>query len=686
MMSMPTRTSLAFARIFKLPRLVWLAVALLAYLALIVLPETRALALFFLTLGVLHLVPGVVLVRHVVRTPALSPAARAGWGFLLGVCTVGWLITVASVLDWRLDATFWRLYCGLALVMFAVELWGKRSVVLPVLKEPWRPEPLHVVLGLGIAAACVAKLGSVAANLTSPLHDPASHALMAKLIVEAGHIPWFQLPFRVNTFFYPPGFPSLVAAGHWVSGVSLPQLVLFWTNFSSVLTAIAAYVLVSRATSSRGAGLWAFGFLAFLSIMPTEEFFLAGKNASVVSNFVFLGALLAMLRIVRVPTLGSALLLAALMAETFVIHYEKIYFLMVFFLAFTVVLVLKFKEVDWRRLVPVGIVTGGLSIGLVAPWAYRIKWAMDHAKLHGIVLVPADPSPHLGAPLTLAAVQGALKSYWEATSHFTDPSIAWLSLLAPLALVFAPSLEIGVLLVFAVLMPFFHPAIIETFGLSMASLSYDRIAIHFAYLPVCLAAALGLWALWRFAVRLAPGFSTRVARPGLLMLTASLLAYGGYSQHALYRRVTVDPVIDAFDMEAYAWINSHLSDRRPFVFPVQNPDHKHRRYFVGEAALYLPIFTDHDVVCHFLRIETPQIEAEFRNYEAMFAAKEPGLWVSRHWIYTRTDRGYYAPMNQWLETIDAGRVREHYRNERVRILEVLSPIPTRRSQDLLSAR
>lgn len=654
------------------PVWVWLLFSLVVVLAFTPFTPARDLLHFFGVLILLHALPGVVLVRRLLG-PEASLGERVGWGALMGVCMVGFLVTLASVLDFRLGSTFWFSYCALAIGILVIELWRWRESVLVALKSSWRPDSVQATLLLGVAAALFAKLGSVATHLTSPLHDPASHALMAKLIVESGHIPWFQLPFRTTPFFYPPGFASLAAASHWVGGASLAQLVLFWTNFSSVLTAVMAYFVVARAARSRGAGLWAFGFLAFLSIMPTEEFFLAGKNASVVSNFLFLGAALAMLRAVRVPTLGSACLLGALVATTFVVHYEKIFFLLVFFLAYALMLPFKAREIDWRRFISTGIAAGIFSLLFVAPWLYRIKWAMDQAKAHALTLVPGDPSPHLGAPLTLDSIRIAFMNYWEATSHFTDPSIAWLSLLAPLSLFFTGTLSAGVLVAFAVLMPLLHPAVVEPFGISMATLSYDRIAIHFAYLPVCLAAALGSWALWKLFSQVFPQVAMRWGRPALLVLTALLLVYGGHSQFELYRRVTASPVIDSHDMEAYAWVNANLGDRRPFVFPVQNPDHKNRRYFVGEAALYMPLFTDHDVVCHFLRIETPQIEAEFRNYEAMLSTTKPGLWVSRHWLYTRADRDYYAEINRWLETVEPGRLRERYRNDKVRILEVLPP-------------
>ncbi|MNR80347.1 hypothetical protein D3C72_110690 [compost metagenome] len=649
----------------------WIVVAILGLLGIWTLPATRGLAVFAFTMVALYLLPGVVLVRLLAGRAELTPGWRMAWGGLLGICVVGVSITVASILDIRLDAWFWRSYAALAALAFGIELFLNRNGVLITLQRVWRPSSTQVILGLGIAAACVSKLGAVALRLTPPLHDPASHALMAKLIVAAGHIPWFQLPFRANTFFYPPGFSSLVATTHVFSGVEIPRLVLYWTNLSVVLTALIGYVLISRATRSRGAGLWAFGLLAFLSLMPTGEFYLAGKNASVVSNVTFLGAILALLQLVRFPTRVSVFLAAALVAETFLLHYEKLFFLTLFGVVLLLVLPFKRKEIVWRQVFVTLVATAGLALALMAPWLYRVKWAVDVAKAQAITLVPGAPSPHLGAPLTWDSVATAFRNYWDLTSHFTDPSIVWLALLAPLAIVFAGTLEVAALLLFAALMPFFHPAIVEPFGISMASLSYDRIAVHFAYLPVCLAAALGLWGLWAILSRGLPRLATRVARPLLLALTALLLVYGGVSHFGLHRRVAAEPVVDPFDLEAFTWINRHLDDRRAFLFPVQNPDHQNRRYFVGEAALYMPLYTNHDVVCHFLRIETPQIEAEYRQYEAMLASSEPGLWASRHFFYTRRDREYYAPVTQWLETLPPGRVQERYRNEQVQVFEII---------------
>jgi hypothetical protein len=612
--------------------------------------------------------PGILLARAILRSIDLTPSALLGWGTCLGVSIIALLFSLAPLFDIALSRPFWWGYALTALATATVWLRRAQFDVRAWLKRPQAAAGWPSVLAIGILAALFAKLGAVMGIVNPPLHDPASHSLMAKLVVEAGYVPWNQLPFRSTPFFYPPGLASLVAAFHFFSGLEIPKLVLFWTNLSTVFAGLAAFAVIARVTGSTGAGVFAFGFLAFLSLMPTGEFYLAGKNSSVLSNFLFLAIVLAALTIRERPSFAYGLITSILLAGCFLFHYEKILFLLVFFIAYALVSILRARRIAWRPFLLTWLVAGACALLLVAPWLYRLFWASAQAKLAGAPLVPAPPSAYAGTTFQPEAVLLALQSVWLPIQHYSDPSLVWMAILAPLALFFAGrGLD---LLLFMLGIALFHPAVVEPFGFSMATLSYDRIVIHFAYLPICLLASMGLWGIWRLGLARFPVGLALATRRGLMALAALLFVYGGVSQAILYKRIAAGDELDAHDLEAFGWIAQNLPRNRQFVVPIPEGDAQRRHYFIQKAGLYLPVYTGHDVAGHFIRIETPQIEREYRQYIAMLEQVPAGKWALQHWFYTRDDDPYYAPLNQWLAAQPPGLVRERYRNAHVRVLEL----------------
>lgn len=658
----------AFWNALRLPRVMWGSVLLMGLLAIAFFPGGIGLLSFLASVFFLVVLPGAYFAQKILRLPDQSPALGFTWSAGLGVSLIAILYSVAPLFDLNLSRGFWWAYALLAAGGWVVHLFERRQQLVAWFREAWRPSGWPAVLLLGVMAAALAKLVAVMGVPTPPLHDPASHALMAKLVVDNGYAPWYQLPFRTMPFYYPPGLASLVAASHALSGVGVPSLVMYWTNLGTIFAGLAAYALVAHVTANRGAGVFAFGFVAFLSVMPSAEFFLAGKNSSVVSNFVFLAVLLAMLKVRERPSASYAVLTAFLLAACFLLHYEKIYFFIVFLVAFVLGSLVRWREIAWGRLVLAGLGAGFMSLLLVSPWLYRLAWATEQSERMGAVLVPAPPSPYLGTTFRPEALWQALQSIWPQIQQYSEPTLVWLALLSLLTL--AVSLKALDLMIFMLGIALFHPAVLEPLGVSMATLSYDRIAIHFAYLPVCLLAAVGLWGIWLLASKPLPFAVRTVVRRALLLLASGAFLYGIADQGVRYAQVARGHALDAHDLEAFAWISENLRDDRPFIVPIPEGNAEMGHYFIQKAGLYLPVYTGHDVAGHFFRIESPQIRQEYQRYVAMLEAPTVDAWAARHRFYTRDDDPYYESLNQWLAKQPEGTLHERYRNARVRILEV----------------
>jgi len=102
-----------------------------------------------------------------------------------------------------------------------------------------------------------------------PFGDGYVHATVAQRIVETGAIPQTFRPYSpTDDFVYHFGFHSLVAALHFLSGISIPQAVLILGQVMNILAVASVAYLTWRMTCNEWASATAFVVAGFFSSMP----------------------------------------------------------------------------------------------------------------------------------------------------------------------------------------------------------------------------------------------------------------------------------------------------------------------------------------------------------------------------------------------------------------------------------
>ncbi len=141
-------------------------------------------------------------------------------------------------------------------------------------RRPWTGSEFLSGVGRGEAAlAGVAMLGVVTrlgpvAGMHAPLFaDPAVEGTLARLIAMTGGLPGTWEPFAPLALHHQPGFASVAAALHLVSGVAIPRVVLVLSALVHALFPLAVFLLADTVLERRTAVVA--GGVALLAAFPT---------------------------------------------------------------------------------------------------------------------------------------------------------------------------------------------------------------------------------------------------------------------------------------------------------------------------------------------------------------------------------------------------------------------------------
>jgi len=130
--------------------------------------------------------------------------------------------------------------------------------------------PWADVAFIGIVALLVLTRFWAVRSLDVPMWgDSYQHTMIAQLLVDNGGLFNVWLPYaELQTLTYHFGFHTAVAAFHWLSGLDMPQAVLWTGQLLNVLAVIALYPLATRLGGNRWAGVGTVLVAGLLSPMP----------------------------------------------------------------------------------------------------------------------------------------------------------------------------------------------------------------------------------------------------------------------------------------------------------------------------------------------------------------------------------------------------------------------------------
>jgi len=223
-------------------------------------------AWLLLPLLVLLLVPGYALCRGLIVYD--DPLCVAALSLASSLAAVPVVLLWSTVFNLRWNRTLCVLTFS-ALAVWAALRWFRRQRKR---RRAWKKSPelgIHLAVIAILAATLLLRLLQIR-NLVLPAWvDSPQHALVTDLISTHGRVPSSYQPFLpVERFIYHFGFHALNCAFHWLSGLAIPQAMLWLGQFLNAASSLMAYALTVRLTQRRAAGVMAALVTGLVSYMP----------------------------------------------------------------------------------------------------------------------------------------------------------------------------------------------------------------------------------------------------------------------------------------------------------------------------------------------------------------------------------------------------------------------------------
>jgi len=534
----------------------------------------------------LYLLPGLALLRLIwPRDRALALSARLALALGLSVALPPLLLLLFHLirLPWAGVATWVYLLVSL-LVVLGVEIRDWRSGQRHPIPNPQSlianlDGASLALLGITVAALLV-RLYAVRDLPVGLLGDSYHHTLMAQLLVDNSGIFSSWQPYApLATFTYHFGFHSNVAFVHYVTGLDLPQSLL-WTG--QIMNAIVVPLVFALALALGGqpwAGVWAAFIVGFASNLPAY-FVNWGRYTQLTGQVVMIVTLVCWINlaertkdegrrtkdtsrhsIFRLSSfvfhqfdveLGKLLLLTALATAGLILtHYlvTALAALLIGSYLLGVLLARRSWPVAGALLLRAGL-AGALALLLVAPWLLNVVGGHLVRNANGFVagtaksaaelskLEPLVPK-YIGGVVLVFVLAGLLAALWRREWRMALPAV-WCALLV---IAVVPNLV----------------------GLPGAGVIDTLTSLGTLYLPAALLAGYAL----ALAQSLGAGLLVRLHAPpvlGAALVGALLLLAIASNTGSQTQVVTGDTaLVVAADMAAMQWIRENTPADARFV-------------------------------------------------------------------------------------------------------------------------
>jgi hypothetical protein len=315
----------------------------------------------------LFMLPGLALLTLWSGSSTLSWAEKVGLAIGLSLALYPLLMLWTSLAQLHLGA----LYAWLpGLIALGVLIWRNRTWRPSVIASTWRewqrtafwPDfALVVLFGLVFLVRFW-----VIRSLDVPLWgDSYQHTVIAQLITDNGGLFSSWEPYAdIQTFTYHFGFHSIAAVFHWISGLSMPQAVLWSGQILNGLAVLALYPLAMRISGNPWAGVVALLLGGLLSTMPMG-YINWGRYTQLAGQAILPAAIWLGWEVLQAKQRdwGSTALAWIALGGLAVTHYRILIFAALFFVAFFLLNITKLRVV-LARTVALGIGAGLLFL----PW------------------------------------------------------------------------------------------------------------------------------------------------------------------------------------------------------------------------------------------------------------------------------------------------------------------------------
>lgn len=199
--------------------------------------------------------------------------------------------------------------------------------------------------------ALVGKVFPLRNYYAASLHDPISHSMMARNIVNTGLI----------EYFYSPGLHIMAAFGELMKGFNVAKQVMLITAFYSAFSGTTIYVFLKRFFKNK---VWALFVAILFSVgyYPSMLTYGAGKNTLIMALPVLFFSMFAIVQYVRKKDWKVLLTVIFSLATLFLVHYPTAVLGCLFL---GVVVIVYFKDFKWKGFFAILGILFGLG------WAVR---------------------------------------------------------------------------------------------------------------------------------------------------------------------------------------------------------------------------------------------------------------------------------------------------------------------------
>ena len=225
-------------------------------------------------MALLLLLPGWALLAWLGPARHTSWAEKSGLAAGIGLALLPLLVLWTDVAGLRLGALYTWLPAsvGLASVAWRARRLQPRKSVQALRgwahsQALWPDIALILILALIVGTRLI-----VVRTVEVPLWgDGYQHTMIVQLLVDHGGLFDSWQPYTaIDRFTYHFGFHSAAAGFHWITGLSIPQSVLWSGQLLNALAVLALYPLAVRISGSRWGGVASVLVAGLLSPMPSE--------------------------------------------------------------------------------------------------------------------------------------------------------------------------------------------------------------------------------------------------------------------------------------------------------------------------------------------------------------------------------------------------------------------------------
>lgn len=216
----------------------------------------------------LYLLPGLALLAFLWPEQTLTMPERVILAGGIGVALPPLLIELAYVLGipWGRSATV--VYIAVAIVCLLLQN-ARRWRSLPSWRWQRAADAHTLILVAMVVLALLMRLFLVRDLPVGLWGDAYHHTMIAQLLVDnRGLFNSWQPYAPLVTFTYHYGFHANAAFFHWLSGIDVPHSVLLVSQMQNMMALPIAYMLTTRLTGLRSAGLWAALLTGFVNTLP----------------------------------------------------------------------------------------------------------------------------------------------------------------------------------------------------------------------------------------------------------------------------------------------------------------------------------------------------------------------------------------------------------------------------------